>query len=552
MTLRAKSLASVVFVTAALALASCGGGGSSSSNTSVAVSPPPPPPPPPPPSSTDWTQGQFAAKETHAAKCTSIRSGSSPITGNPYPDRAGTEADEKFWVRSWNNETYLWYDEVTDINPNSVSGVVPYFNTQRTTAQTASGKDKDDFHFSQPTTDYEQGFSSGAELGYGARIVLIRSTPTATEDREVRIVYTESGGPADAAGMMRGALILEIDGADVLRGNDTATLNAGLFPSAEGETHEFKFQNVGSSTIQTVTLTAAVVDEDPVNTFSTIDTATGKVGYMLFNTFSPASTEGQMFDAFTSLKADGVTDFVLDLRYNGGGRIDFASQMAYMIAGDAQTSGKVFTRYRENDKQPPEGPIPFLSQTRGNSGPAAGIALPSLDLPRLFILTTGRSCSASELVPNALRGIDVEVIMIGDRTCGKPYGFLPTDNCGTTFYTIQFQAVNAKGFGDYADGFVPETGTSSGGTGGIILPGCVVEDNYLDQLGDPEENLLEAALAYRTDGTCPAALVSKTSNNSAQKAYGNEGLALGQTERIRNSELIRNSMIVTPDMGLNK
>jgi hypothetical protein len=54
-----------------------------------------------------------------------------------------------------------------------------------------------------------------------------------------------------------------------------------------------------------------------------------------------------------------------------------------------------------------------------------------------------------------LRGIDVEVVQIGSPTCGKPYGFYPTDNCGTTYFTIQFQGVNNKGFGDFADGFIP-------------------------------------------------------------------------------------------------
>ena len=76
-----------------------------------------------------------------------------------------------------------------------------------------------------------------------------------------------------------------------------------------------------------------------------------------------------------------------------------------------------------------------------------GVALPSLNLSRVFILATGSTCSASEAIVNRLRGIDVEVVLIGDTTCGKPYGFYPTDNCGTTYFTVQFAGANAKGLG---------------------------------------------------------------------------------------------------------
>ena len=90
--------------------------------------------------------------------------------------------------------------------------------------------------------------------------------------------------------------------------------------------------------------------------------------------------------------------------------------------------------------------------------------------------------------------------MIGDTTCGKPYGFLPTDNCGTTYYTIQFQSVNDKGFGDYSDGFSPADSTN---TFSEQSPGCTVSDDISKELGDPEEALLSTALYYRDNDSCP-------------------------------------------------
>ncbi len=94
--------------------------------------------------------------------------------------------------------------------------------------------------------------------------------------------------------------------------------------------------------------------------------------------------------------------------------------------------------------------------------------------------------------------MDVEVIQIGGTTCGKPYGFYPADNCGTTYFAIQFEGVNAKGFGDYADGFVPGGGGPSG------VPGCQAADDLAHQLGDPAEARLAAALGYRATGSCPS------------------------------------------------
>ena len=94
------------------------------------------------------------------------------------------------------------------------------------------------------------------------------------------------------------------------------------------------------------------------------------------------------------------------------------------------------------------------------------------------------------------------MILIGATTFCKPYGFYAFDNCGTTYFSIQFRGFNAKGFGDFTDGFSPE---NTNQTEGIPLPGCSVADDFEHALGDPLEGRLAAALSYREDGTCPAA-----------------------------------------------
>ena len=96
----------------------------------------------------------------------------------------------------------------------------------------------------------------------------------------------------------------------------------------------------------------------------------------------------------------------------------------------------------------------------------------------------------------------VEVIQIGSTTCGKPYGFYATDNCGTTYFTIQFRGENELGFGDYADGFTPQNAANDIEP---KLPGCSVGDDFTAALGDPAELRLAAALDYAETGNCPAA-----------------------------------------------
>ena len=124
---------------------------------------------------------------------------------------------------------------------------------------------------------------------------------------------------------------------------------------------------------------------------------------------------------------------------------------------------------------------------------------------------------------NGLRGIDVEVIQIGSTTCGKPYGFFPTDNCGTTYFTIQFRGVNQKDFGDYTDGFSPVNTQANVGT---IVPGCSVADDFTAPLGDPAERRLAAALAFLDGQPCPAP------SGFAQPGLSNAGAPLSATDGI--------------------
>ena len=428
--------------------------------------------------------------------------------GMPFPDKRGTTLDENNWLRSWSNDTYLWYDEIEDVDP-LCCDTPEYFGLLKTFETTPSGKRKDQFHFFQNTAEYRARISTGSVgAGYGASFVVLQARPP----RDIRVRYTEPNSPATQTGvdLKRGTAMLEVDGVDIVNGPtqaDVDVINGALWPDDLDEIHEFRVRDPGSTEVRTVTMTSADITTVPVQHDQVIQTASGPVGYVLFNTFIVQAAEQQLVDAFTRFEAADVTDLILDLRYNGGGFIIIANQLAYMIAGD-NARGKVFSETQFNDKHRVFNPVTntrltpdlFRTTTIGWSTPRSGIALPKLDLKRVFVLSGPRTCSASELVVNALRGIDVEVVLVGETTCGKPYGFYSTDNCGSTYSTVQLRGVNAKDFGDYPDGFSPANLTT---IEGISVPGCAVADDFDHQFGAAAEARVAAALHYRANRSCP-------------------------------------------------
>ena len=453
-----------------------------------------------------WTQGVFQPSTTFANRCASPRTGIDPSTGRSYPDVQGSTLTENQFLRSWTNELYLWYSEVPDQNPASYS-TPNYFNLLKTAAVTTSGKPKDRFHFTYSTAEWRALSQSGVEAGYGAQFLVISSSAP----RKVVVAYTEPGSPATEppANLARGAQVLTVDGVDLVNATDSASiakLNEGLFPSSSGASHTFSVLDAGASAPRTITMVSANVTSSPVQNVGTIRTAAGTVGYLLFNDHI-ATAEQALVDAFRRLSDAKVNDLVLDVRYNGGGYLDIASEVAYMIAGPGPTAGRTFEKTVFSDKHTTRDPItgqpivpmPFHATAQGLSVPE-GQALPTLNLPRVTILTGANTCSASEAIINGLQGVGIEVIQVGATTCGKPYGFYPQDNCGTTYFSIQFKGANEKGFGDYPDGFSPANAT---GSIGVPVPGCFVTDDFDHALGDPAEARLEAALGYMVNGTCP-------------------------------------------------
>ncbi len=446
----------------------------------------------------------FPSAGQFANKCAAPRTGSSPFTGRPYPDTPGAFDDERSFLRSFTSDTYLWYREVNYSNPINAGPPTSYFEDLKTFSKANSldsrGQpiDKDQFHFSQDTESFERN-QSGTTSGYGIRWTLLSARPP----RRAVAIVIDPESPAAIAGVMRGDEIVSIDGTDFVNGNNVDAINSGFRPRTAGETHLFELRSA-TGIVKSLALTSAELPSKSVSDVSVITTPTGRVGYVAFHSFGSFVSEAQLISAFSALAPQNVADLVLDLRYNGGGLLDVSAQLAFMIAGPARTVGKAYEKTRTNDKKPfgPDDVTPFYARTRGFSV-AAGQPLPTLNLNRVYILTSEDTCSASEALINGLRGVDVDVRLVGTTTCGKPYGFFPTGNCGTTYFTIQFDGVNEKGDGDYVTGF-PAT--------------CPASDDFSKALGDPSEKQLAAALALRRTGTCAASTAAQNKVASRKRA----------------------------------
>lgn len=245
---------------------------------------------------------------------------------------------------------------------------------------------------------------------------------------------------------------------------------------------------------KSVTLTKTVLSENPILINKVIVLGSHKIGYLMYNGFYP-SYDASLNDAFGSLKSQGITDFVLDLRYNSGGSVLSATRLASMITG--QYKGQVFAKQQWNAKiesyfenNNPNQLKNFFTDKIGTT------PINSLNLDKIYILTSKSSASASELVINGLKPY-MDVVQIGDVTTGKNVGSVTLYDSPTfgkekrnpyhryAMQPIVLKIVNARGFGDYYNG---------------LTPTYELKENLgnLDVLGKATEPLLSTAIGKIT------------------------------------------------------
>lgn len=242
---------------------------------------------------------------------------------------------------------------------------------------------------------------------------------------------------------------------------------------------------------RSVTLTKIEFSENPVLLNQTYSINGHKIGYLVYNSFY-SNYDEQMNAAFGQFAADGVTDLILDLRYNTGGSINTATRLASMITGSFE--GQPFVKQQWNSKIQSylNSTNPSILINRFTNSLQNGAAINSLHLNRVYILTSHRTASASELVINGLKPY-INVVQIGNVTVGKNVGSItiydsPTFDSNNKNmshkYAMQplvLKTVNRDDFGEYQNG---------------LIPMIKIEEDLgnLSQLGNIDEPLLRTAI----------------------------------------------------------
>lgn len=433
-------------------------------------------------------------------------SGSSapPVVVTPAPGPVTTAGcsilERQNWVGSKMLEWYLFLDLLPGtLNPANYATVEEYLDALTANAR-AQSKDR---HFTYLTSIKAEDafYASGSSAGYGIRL----SYDTAAG----RLFVTEAfeDAPALAAGIDRGTEILAIGTtvdnlrtvASIFAAEGAAGVSNALGAAQAGVSRVLRVTSGGIQ--RDVTVTKADYAIQPVSPrygAKVLDDGGRKVGYVNLRTFiTPA--DPQLRAAFDNFRAQGITQVIVDFRYNGGGLVSIAKLMGDLMG--ANRAGSVFSY------------TTFNSQKTANNETALFTPQPQSIAPmKLAFIGTGGTASASELVINAFTPyLHANSALIGSNTYGKPVGQIALDlaACDDRLRVIAFRTENANHVGDYYTGLA-----------GKVEASCQAGDDLSRPLGDPAEASVKGALDFLAGRTCtpiPAAGTQTTQSVSSKR-----------------------------------
>lgn len=414
-------------------------------------------------SSACGVRGDGAGDETTGSGSTPLGSITGAEADYPLPRSCDVD-DMKSWVYDNMNDYYLFYDQVDQ------NVALSQFDDVESLITQLRVQPFDTFSYITEETSHSARFDEGETFGFGWRL-------QRNQQDEFFFKLIEKQSPLARVSVQRGDQLVAINGrpmAEFLQ-MSTAEKDAALGVGDEAVTVNFTIGKPAGSTTD-VTVTKATYPVETVLANQIVDYNNTRFGYLHFYQFLETS-RAELQNAFTELASANISELVLDLRYNGGGRVSVANELASYIVGNGKTD-QPFATYRPNDKYAAlTSDINFINQAQ------------ALNLSRVFVLQSDETCSASELVVNGLRPF-MDVITVGGTSCGKPYASIPRAACGKVMNALELESINAAGVGGYYDG---------------IAADCPVSENISQALGSSSEALLKAAMDYASIGSCTVA-----------------------------------------------
>lgn len=420
-------------------------------------------------------------------------------TPTPTPVACSLRAQQDFADQVL-NEWYLFPDLLANANPASFNNLDDYLDARVAPAR-AANRDRF-FTFATSIAAENALINSGSSAGFGIRL----SYDTAA--RRLFVVEAYEGASGLAAGLDRGTEITAI-------GTSAATLQSvsslfasggaqavadALGPSDAGVSRVLRFTQPGGAVLErSVTKTNFTLD--PVSDrYGAVILTEGarRIGYINLRTFIVSDAADQLRAAFGQFAGQGVTELIIDLRYNGGGLVSVADTF-----GDLLGKGRVGQVWSREVLRP--------SKASENSTRLFRDEVNAITPTRVAVITTGASASASELVTNSLIPyLGNDLALVGANSFGKPVGQFGFDlaSCDLRVRAVAFQTVNANNQGEYY------TGLAS-----VVPNTCRAGDDISRPLGDPREASIAAALDFLGGRAC-----------TPISASGAHGAAVGQSE----------------------
>lgn len=392
------------------------------------------------------------------------------------PGAQGTYSDVNRWMLNYMKQSYLWNEPLASFEPDYSLSYDRFLVSTLDFVDADNHRNRDDGHWVNGKRAYYYSFiesdapsRSAGEEETGSGITYLSAGTYTESNNDVLLLpaMVAPGSPAYEAGIRRGDLIGKVNGVRVTRTNYSSLagkLNEGNVTATKVELTYVNSQPTGYTEIETVNIGQATFTDPAIYSSKVLQLEGGKkVGYLAYTGFD-TQFDSQLIDLFSQFKSQGVTDLILDLRYNGGGHVLSSVVLGTLVAGNDK-NGQLYNRTTYNAQRTAKGEIGdyFIGKAETperNYSKISEALTASLGLKSIYVLTTENTASASELIINGLRGLDISVNIIGTTTNGKNVGMEAiSQNFGSysfLFAPITFYSQNAKGFRDYADGFTPD------------------------------------------------------------------------------------------------
>ena len=416
---------------------------------------------------------------------------------------------QKDFVKQVADEWYLWFRELASVDSDDYATANEYL-AALTNPLVDDGRDPGYSYVTTKAED-EAALSSGAYVGFGFRYDVLAGNRFFLAD-------VLQGSPADDAELARGVEVLAIDMGDGFEtinelAEREATLEEIFGPSEVGV--ERLFRVLQSDSERDVVLVKRELTTPPLAVDPLLIERPGlsPVGYLNLRQFI-STAEEPLNEAVATFADAGVTDIVVDLRYNGGGLLTVSEQMLNLLGGRI-AEGRESFRISHNDKNTSEDETWIFAPLEN-----------SLEPLRIAFVTTEYTASASELVINGLAP-EVELVLVGRDTRGKAVGQYAFDQngCDTRLRLVAFELVNGEGQGGYYNGLAS--------TGRFTL--CAAGDDVTRAFDDPEETSLDAALSWLNEGACP----SNSSVSASRRAVDSKPWALRDAPDLVEAKSLR-------------